>query len=439
VITRRQFLQTSSAAATALSLSPTLLHSQQQTPKPNLILILADDLGYGDLPCYGAKDTLTPHIDQLAATGIRFTDAYSCAPLCAPARAGLLTGRYPQRFGFEFNSASPLPPGWGLPPTERILSEDLKSAGYATSLIGKWHLGIEPNHHPTKRGFDEFFGFLGGKHRYLFDGRKEIINPILRGNTEVDETEYLTDAFTREALSFIDRNRNHPFFLYLAPNAVHVPLQKPPAKYFDRFPNIPDQPRRIFAAILAALDDQVGAVRDKLRELHLLDNTLIIFMSDNGGARGPSKNAPLRGLKTELYDGGIRVPLILNHAAKTTPSVNSTPVNILDLYPTFLQAAAASRPANQPPLEGQSLPTADHAPLFWRYGPEWAIRSGQWKLVHPSDGPQSLFDLNADLSETKDLSQSQPDRVRELTSLWKKWDEKNIPPRWPGFNKDVGP
>src|SRR5215211_4794998 len=220
MISRRKFLTTTGAGAAAIMLKAAGLRAQAAGKQVNIVLILADDLGYGDLGCYGGSDVLTPNIDRLAAEGMRYTDAYSCAPVCAPARAGLMTGRYPQRFGFEFNPFPKRKEPWGIADSQRLLSEDLKAAGYATGLVGKWHLGPGANQHPMKRGFDEFFGFVGGKHRYVEDSRKDPNAPLLRGMEEVSEKEYLTEAFTREAISFIERNKARPFFLYLAPNAV---------------------------------------------------------------------------------------------------------------------------------------------------------------------------------------------------------------------------
>src|ERR1051325_7694397 len=259
MISRRSFI----AASAALAMGAPSVHAEAGTKKPYIVLILADDLGYGDLGCYGGHDVPTPNIDRLAAAGLRFTDAYTCAPVCAPARAGLLTGRYPQRFGFEFNPFPRRKDPWGMPDSERLFSEDLKAAGYTTALVGKWHLGPGETQHPMRRGFDEFFGFIGGKHRYIEDSRKDVNGPLLRGTREVEEKEYLTEAFTREACSFMERNRSRQFFLYLAPNAVHVPLQAPPQKYLSRVKDAGDEHRRNQLGMLAALDDQVGAVSAK--------------------------------------------------------------------------------------------------------------------------------------------------------------------------------
>jgi len=437
MISRRKFIAAGGAGAASMMLAASGAFAQAGGKRPNIVLILADDLGYGDLPCYGATDTLTPNIDRLAREGMRFTDAYACAPLCSPARAGLLTGRYPARFGFEFNPFRRQKGPWGLPDSERLVSEDLKAADYATALVGKWHLGPGENQHPMKRGFDEFFGFIGGKHRYLAEEKKDPNGPILRGTSEVNEKEYLTEAFTREAVAFIERNRRRPFFLYLAPNAVHVPLQKPPEKYMARVAGIADEKRRIFAGVLAGLDDLVGTVREKLKDLELLENTLLIFMSDNGAPPGPGKNGPLRGVKTDLYEGGIRVPMIANWPGKIAAGVDRRLASIIDFYPTFLNVTGAQRAGDLPSLEGCDIfSDQKHEALFWRYGPEKAARKENWKWVSVKKGAEQLFDLSADVAEKNDRAAREPHRVKELAELWKKWDEKNVAPKWEGYQKN---
>jgi arylsulfatase A-like enzyme len=288
-----------------------------------------------------------------------------------------------------------------------------------------------------KRGFDEFFGFVGGKHRYAEDSRKDPNGPLLRGMEEVSEKEYLTEAFTREAISFIERNKARPFFLHLAPNAVHVPLQAPPEKYLGRVKNAADEQRRNLVGILAALDDQMGAVRAKLKELGLAEKTLVVFISDNGGAVGNnSKNGKLRGVKTDLFDGGIRVPLLIGMPGVLHHTVEERLASILDLYPTILNAAGVNQiPAR---LDGVDLLSGRgrHEALFWRYGPEKAVRSGKWKMVQQADGSNQLFDLEADVGEANDLAAKEPGKVTELLELWKKWDEKNVEPGWEGYQKN---
>ena len=315
MLSRRQFLASSLALAA-------------QPRRPNLIVILADDMGYGDLGCYGSPDVPTPHIDSLARQGTRFTDAYVSCAVCSPSRASLLTGLYQHRFGHEFNSG-PIEReaqiNFGLPPGQRILPQFLKPAGYRSMAVGKWHLGVRKGYHPLERGFDEFFGFLTGGNSFITTRTPNAVavasdgdggripasrpDPVRHGHKPVDEHRYLTDAFAAEALSFIDRNRANPFFLYFAPNAIHTPLHAL-QRYVDRVASIANEKHRLLAAMTVALDDAVGAILARLRQHGLDRNTLIVFLSDNGCPvlTGAGSNAPLNGEKVTYYEGGIRVP-----------------------------------------------------------------------------------------------------------------------------------
>ncbi|MGB0643419.1 MAG: sulfatase-like hydrolase/transferase, partial [Akkermansiaceae bacterium] len=322
-----------------------LLPSLALTKQPNVIVFFADDLGYGELSCQGNPQIPTPHIDSIAKNGVRFTSGYVAGPNCSPSRAGLLTGRTPTLFGYEFNPTGPLneDPNFGLPPKEITIAEALHDGGYTTGLIGKWHLGGTAQYHPHRHGFDEFFGFTHEGHYFVpppykgvttllrrkklpggVDGRwigkkslhyhtwrsdepdYDANNPIVRGGQPVIETEYLTDALTREAADFIDRHDDKPFFLYLAYNAVHSPLQGADA-YMEKFDHIKDIHRRIFAAMLANMDDSVGCVMEQLRKSGLEENTIVFFLSDNGGPTKEltSSNLPLRGSKGQMYEGAI--------------------------------------------------------------------------------------------------------------------------------------
>ena len=389
---RRDFL--SALAATSLARAA-------QAAKPNIVLIVADDLGYGELGCQGNPQIPTPNIDSIAKAGVRFTNGYVSAPFCSPSRAALMTGRYQTRFGHEFNAIGVRNklPGIGLPLAEKTIADHLKAAGYRTGCFGKWHLGGADEYHPLHRGFDEFFGFLHEGHFYVpppYRGVESHLrekeppydeeNPLLRGTKEVDEKEYLTDVLGREAVSFIERNRDHPYFLYLPFNAIHSPMQAS-SFYMKRFAGIADRHRRVFAAMLSAMDDAIGAVLRKLEP-----NTLVIFISDNGGPvqELTSSNLPLRGQKGQMYDGGIRIPFMLQWKPRIKGGMTmDQPVISCDLLPTIL-AAAGVKPLPTAPLDGVNLlpmlrgetSRPPHETLFWRMGPSHALRKGKWKLVH---------------------------------------------------------
>ncbi len=271
--------------------------------KPNILVIVGDDLGYGELSCQGNPQIPTPNIDSIGASGVRFTSGYVSGPYCSPTRAGLMTGRYQQRFGHEFNPgpAEAAVENFGLSLQEKTLAERLKAAGYVTGMFGKWHLGYLPQYTPPKRGFDEYYGFLGGSHSYL-DAVSDKHNPILRGSTPVDAVGYTTDAFGEETVKFIGAHKSEQWFAYLPFNAVHAPLQAL-EKYEARFTSISDPKRKTFAAMLSAMDDAVGAVLKKIRDEKLEENTLIVFISDNGGPTPmtTSKNDPLRDFKAQVW------------------------------------------------------------------------------------------------------------------------------------------
>jgi arylsulfatase A-like enzyme len=429
------------AVAPLLVLWGLFIAEARAASKPNIVVIVADDLGYAGLGCQGGKDVVTPNIDAMASNGVRCTNAYVSCPVCSPTRAGLITGRYQQRFGHEFNPGpeADAPANFGLPLSETTLADRLKALGYATGVVGKWHLGYRPQFHPQRRGFDEFFGFLGGSHGYI-KGQGGRAEPILRGTEPVDEAEYLTDALTREAIGFIDRHHQGPFFLYLTYNAVHAPMQVT-SKYLARFATrVADDTRRTHLAMLSALDDGVGAVLETLRKDGLDRDTLVVFISDNGGPTRvtTSRNDPLRGLKGEVWEGGIRVPMIVRWTGHLPAGkVYDKPVIALDIAPTAVAAAGGS-PSDDPRIDGVDLlpylsgekAGAPHEALYWRFGDQSAIRKGDWKLVRIGTGAPRLFNLAEDIGEQHDLSGTHPEKVKELDDALKGWMSQLAPPLW---------
>ena len=438
-LNRREFLRLAGAGAVALSVPFSGLPAWgEDARKPNIVVIIADDLGYGELSVQGCKDIPTPNVDSIAKKGIRFTNGYVSCPVCSPTRAGLNTGRYQQRFGHEFNPGMPgnAVESFGLPLSETFLAARLKAGGYTTGCVGKWHLGYTKGYMPLDRGYDEFFGFLGGAHGYIGEGAGEG-NHMMRGNDPIDEKEYLTDAFGRESVAFIEKHKDKPFFLYLAFNAVHSPLQAID-KYLKRFPDIKDQKRRTFAAMQSAMDDAIGKVLDTVRKNNLEENTIIFFVSDNGGptASTTSKNDPLRGFKGEVYEGGIRTPSMVQWPGHIPAGkVYEKPVISLDIAPTAL--AVAGIKADDAKFDGVDLMPflkggsgVPHDVLYWRFGPQHAIRKGDWKLLLGPNGDTGLYNLADDIAETKDLSADKPEKVKELNDLYEKWNSELVPALW---------
>ncbi len=421
--------------------------------RPNVLVIVADDFGYGDLGIHGCQDIPTPHLDALGVGGVRCTHGYVSAPQCSPTRAGLLTGRYQQRFGHESNMAWP---DSSLPVSETTLADRLRQAGYVTGMVGKWHLGSDEQHHPLSRGFQEFFGFLGGANPYL-PQRNGVVPRIVRGREPVQEKEFLTEAFAREAAAFIDRHGEEPFFLYLAFNAPHGPLEAAP-KYLQRFEAIEDEKRRTYAAMVSAMDDAVGTVMEKLRAKGLEENTLVFFLSDNGGPTdvNASRNTPFRGVKGEVREGGIRSPFFIQWKARLPTNKHyDRPVIQLDIAPTVLAAVGAPAPPEGaldgvnllPYLEGKQS-GEPHQSLYWRFNfparqsdrYKWAIRQGDWKLFTDIDGNRRqkavgggtgkviLVNLAEDPTESQDRSTEHPEKVAELRTAWNAWNTRMAAP-----------
>jgi arylsulfatase A-like enzyme len=439
---------------TAVVLGGAIVAPAADAKQPNILFIVGDDMGYADVGFQGCQDIPTPHLDALAKASVRCTNGYVSGPYCSPTRAGLMTGRYQTRFGHEFNAGAP---GSGLPLTETTIAARLKAAGYATGLVGKWHLGSEDKFHPQNRGFDEFFGFLGGAHDYFAD------QGILRGRDQVDEKEYLTDAFGREAVSFIEKHKNETWFLYLAFNAVHTPMQADDPRLM-KFAHISDKPRRTYAAMMSAMDDAIGRVRKKLDETGQTQNTLVTFISDNGGPTMPgttvnaSINKPLRGSKRTTLEGGIHVPFLVSWPGHVKTGVYEKPVIQLDLNATALTAAGV---AIQPDWKVDGVDLAPffsgtnsappHDTLYWRFGQQMAIRQGDYKLVRydtnadtltgaggqPVSSPQ-LYRLFDDIGESKNLAGSMPDKLNDLQAKWDTWNKGNTNPLWGGGGGEGG-
>ncbi len=430
------------------------LSSAAFAAQPNILVIVADDLGYADIGVHGGKEVATPHIDALAASGMRCTSAYVCSPYCSPSRAGFLTGVSPTRFGHEFNPHVGDEAKLGLPLDLRTLANHLKDAGYATALFGKWHQGFSAAHHPLSRGFDEFVGFLVGGHNFMLHkdaepefGSAHSHDMIYRGRELQHLDGYTTDLFTDETLSFIDRHGFKPWFVYLAYNAVHTPLEIA-EKHRSRIPaSITDEARIGYLSLLLGLDDAIGRLTAHLRG----SNTLVFFFGDNGGsgrkpffAYNTGVNTPLRGDKGQTLEGGVRVPFFVSWAGQVPAGKTyDLPVSTLDILPTSCAVAGATPDAKAegvnllPYLRGENSAAA-HESLFWRFGPQKAVRHGNWKLVDWRDldakkqSGWQLYDLSQDIGEKNDLAATHPDKVAELTKAWETWNAQNVPPLWHG-------
>jgi arylsulfatase A-like enzyme len=406
--------------------------------KPNFLVILVDDVGWGEFGFQGGQDIPTPHIDSIAKNGVRFPQGYVSGPYCSPTRAGLMTGRYQTRFGHEFNSTAR---HGGLKLNEKTIAERLKPHGYATCAIGKWHLGSSPEYRPMNRGFDEFYGTLANTpffHPTMFvDSRvSNDVQPVS------DPAFYTTDAYGERAVDWLEKHKGDSWFLYLPFNAQHAPLQAT-EKYLARAAEIKDEKRRTFAAMMIAMDDAIGRVLGKVRDIGQEENTLVFFVSDNGGPtpQTTSSNGPLHGFKATTWEGGVRVPFCAQWKGKLPAGATyEHPVIQLDILPTILAAAGA--PAStadkldgvdlMPYLTGANT-TKPHETLYWRFGEQRAIRHGDWKLVVGRGGGPTpeLYNLADDLPESKNLADENTEKAQELTKLWDAWNAEQAPPSFP--------
>jgi arylsulfatase A-like enzyme len=448
MLSRRELLAAGSSAAMAAA-------APRKSDKPNFIIFLADDLGVHDLGCLGATDLKTPHIDAIAAGGARFTNWYAQAPVCAPSRAALMTGRYPIRAGVPAN-------GQELKPAEQTIAQVLKPQGYATALCGKWHLGSSPDTVPNAHGFDRFVGFHSGcidyySHRYYWGEPRSVnYHDLWRDRTEMfEDGAYFTELITREAKTFLTENKDRPFFLYMAFNGVHYPMHAP-RKYVERFAHLEPE-RRMYAAMLSAVDDGVGEVMGLLKKLGLSENTFVVFTGDNGATREKraglnqqpataGSNHPFRGNKFSAFDGGMHVPAVMSWpgvipAGRVTGEIGCH----VDLLPTFAKAAGAALPAGRTIDGFDMLPLATgkgksaHEAIFWSSTGQLAVRRGQWKLVEkgrdydgtekgnqPLQGDDALFlsNLEEDPGERRNRRHDQPQLTDELSGLAHSWLEQ---------------
>lgn len=425
---------------------------------PNIVLILADDAGYADFGFHGSQIIRTPRLDEFCKQGVRFEQAYVSAAVCGPSRAGLLTGKYQQRFGFEENNV----PGYmepsclpddemGLPTDQKILPQYLKELGYQTGIFGKWHQGNADRFHPTRRGFDEFYGFRGGARSYFaIDESQPHFRPedrLERGFGNFQESEkYLTDTLADETISFIEANKSGPFFAFLSFNAVHSPMEAE-VQDLAEFPNLEGKRKRL-AAMTLSMDRACGRVLDALKQFGLDDNTIVIFTNDNGGPSdsNASVNDPLSGTKANHLEGGIRVPMLMRwKGVLDAGSVYSPPVSTLDLLPTFINAAGATVDKSQK-LDGVDLlpyllgnKAGDpHDVLFWKKENRGAVRAGKWKFLRFPDRPAELYDLESDVAEVNNLASAHPEVVRAMYKRLFQWELTLKRPAWQLLRKYEG-
>ena len=481
--------------ASKKSLLDSIRNQSSETSRPNIVLIMADDLGKYEVSAYGATHIQTPNIDQLAAEGVLFQNAYVTAPICSPSRAAILTGKYQQRYGFESQpmefypsnfieytvgknanflgdwkvvTSASYPPEWeiakqGVPLPEINLAELMQASGYKTAIIGKWHLGNGKTQIPNKRGFDYQYGFYGAfslytpsqktegyqnfiqddfSARFQWDMKRRTTAAIRKNNKVVKEDEYLTFAIRDQAIDFLEQNRDTSFFLYVPFSAPHVPFQAPQS-YYDQFSHVEDKNKRVYYAMITALDDAIGAIHHKIKELGLEENTIIYFISDNGGATytGATDNGPLKGGKITHFEGGINVPFAVKWKGKIPSGMTYEPaVSSMDIFTTSIENSGVKLPDDYetdgvnliPYLTGEteSLP---HEKLYWRADHIRAIQTNQWKLILSTrDKWLHLYNLQTDKSETIDLKDENPEMMRRLESYFEEWNNE-LPekPLWP--------
>ncbi len=468
------------------AMGPTATMARAAKDRPNVIVILADDLGYNDISLHGNNMLSTPNIDSLAADGARFTRGHTTNATCSPSRAGMITGRHQQRFGYEFVVIPPLfvrafdgtlgeeqgniiidiPPEkrvpaaeMGVPTSEITLAEVLKQHGYRTGVIGKWHMGSAKKFQPANQGFDHFVGFYPGA--ALFDERDDpdvvnaklpwdgidqflwraLSNSLIRNGQSFQPDKYMTDVFADEGVQFIEENSDRPFFLYMAFNAPHTPLQAP-RRLYDKLSHIEDHKTRVYCAMIESVDEAVGKLLAKLKESGLDENTLVVFSSDNGAApytRIPHCNLPFRGSKATYYQGGVVVPFLVRWPKVIKPrTVIDAPVSLLDIFPTAVAAAGAKLPSDRtidgvsllPLLRGE-VAERPHRALVWRSGKYKAVLAGEYRLqLDETQGKVMLYNIQDDVGERTNLADAMPEKVSELKSLIRRAEQEFVEPAW---------
>ena len=406
------------------------------TTTPNVIIILLDDAGYVDFGFMGSEDLETPHIDALAKDGVIFTDAHVSSTVCSPSRAGLITGQYQQRFGFEANHTGDKDSGdIGLAENVTTLADVFKQNNYKTTAIGKWHLGATKNNHPNQRGFEDFYGFLAGGRSYFPMKNPSEEHMLQYNGDKVNFEGYLTDVLGDFSLNYVEQNKNHPFFMYLSYNAVHTPME---AKENDlkRYEN---HPRKELAAMTWSLDQNVGKLRTKLKDLNLLDNTLIFFLSDNGGAHNnQSSSGHLKGWKGNEFEGGHRVPFVVSWPAEIEKGWTFNGLtSSLDIFKTSLSAANISMDkehivdgVNLLPYLSKEKKGNPHKTLFWRKLEESAARVDNFKMVSLANYGSVIYNLDEDIGETKDISKENEAAYQTLKKEYTNWEQEMKDPLW---------
>ncbi len=410
--------------------------------KPNIIIIMADDLGYGDLSCYGSKTINTPNLDKLAAEGIRFTDFHSNGSVCSPTRAALLTGKYQQRVGIDGVVTAKHHRHHGLAAEEKTFAETFKEAGYVTGMFGKWHVGYETKFNPINQGFDEYIGYVSGNVDYHSHVDQEGYEDWWTGDKLEKEEGYSTDLITKHSIDFLNRHKDEPFLLYIPHEAPHGPFQgrnsKPQRKIreeegADFIINPPEENGpEIYKEMVEVMDEGIGEVLNTLKELNLDKNTFVFFCSDNGGSSRFGNNGNLRGYKASLWEGGHRVTAIAWYPELIAPNQESNQqILTMDLYPTLAELIGADLPQNidgisfkNHLLEGEALPERE---LFWKFSAKRAMRKGDWKLMLPRKNAEPmLYNLKSDIEETTNLAAENPELVKEMVEKIRLWEEDVI-------------